>query len=71
MRDITVLASFVAAGEQDEDGVSAPDEIHPITGTVVDPHLRHAAPHWLHVAGIAERESADAGGDAGARRAIS
>ena len=42
-RDVAILVSFVAAAEQDDNPVAAPDEIHPIAGAVVNPHLRHAA----------------------------
>src|SRR5580692_4499787 len=69
-RDVPILAPLVAAAEQDNKPVAAPDEIHPIAGAVVDPHLRHAAAHRLRVAGIAEREATDANGNAGARLAI-
>src|SRR3954447_16487963 len=69
-RDVAFLGPFVAAAQQDDDGVAAPDEIHPIAGTVIDPHLRYAAADRFYVAGVAEREAADANRDAGARLAI-
>src|SRR6266851_3229191 len=69
-RDVAILVSFVATAEQDDHRVAAPDEIHPVAGTVVDPHLRNAATHRLYVTGIAEREAADANGDASACLAI-
>src|SRR5713101_5800763 len=69
-RDVAILVSFVATAQQDDNRVAAPDEIHPIAGAVVDPHLRHAAAHRLHITGIAEQEAADANGDVGARLAV-
>src|SRR5215471_746534 len=69
-RNVARLCALVAAAEQDDDRVAAADEIHPIARAVVDPHLRHAAAHWPHVTGIAEREAADANRDPGARLAV-
>jgi hypothetical protein len=49
-RDVAIPVAFVAAAEQDDNRVAAPDEIHPVARTVIGPHLRHAAAHRLHVA---------------------
>jgi hypothetical protein len=68
--DVAILVSFVTAAEQHDNRVAALDEIHPVARTVIDPHLRHAATHRLHIAGIAKRKAADAHGDSGARLAI-
>src|SRR6266566_1905266 len=69
-RDVAILVSLVTTAEQHDNRIAAPDEIHPVARTVINPHLRHAAAHRLHVAGIAEREAADAHGDPGARLVI-
>ncbi len=69
-RDVALLVPFVATAEQEDNRVAALDEIHPLARTVINPHLRHAAAHRLHVAGITEREAADAHGDSSARLAI-
>src|SRR5438552_16661777 len=70
-RNVAILSPFVAATEEDDDGFTAPDEIHPVTGTVVDPHLRDASANRPDVSGIAKREAADANRYAGARIAVS
>jgi hypothetical protein len=62
---------LIAAAKQDHDDLAAPRKVHAIARTVVDPHLRNPAANRLHVAGIAEREAANAGRDAGARLMIS
>jgi hypothetical protein len=36
-RDVAILVSFITAAEQDDNRVAAPDEIHPVTKTVIDP----------------------------------
>ena len=41
--DVAGLGSLVTAAEQDHHRVAALGEIHPVAGTVVDPHFRHAA----------------------------
>jgi hypothetical protein len=41
-RDIPILAPLVTAAEQNDSRFAAPDEIHPIARTMIDPHLRHA-----------------------------
>jgi len=69
-RNVAILASLVTAAKQNNDNVAAPDEVDPITRAVVDPHLRHARAHRLHVTGIAQRQTTDSGSDAGARVAI-
>ncbi len=38
-RDITILASFVSAAKQYDHRFAAMDEIHPVAGSIVDPHL--------------------------------
>src|SRR5208282_123341 len=69
-RDVAILGPFVAAAEQYDNHFAAPDEIHPVAGTVIDPHLRHTAAHRLHVTGIAEREASDANRNPGARLGV-
>ncbi len=68
--DIANLGPFVAAAEENDNGIAAPDEIDAETGTVIDAHLRHATTRRLHVAGIAEGEAADANRNANPRLAI-
>jgi hypothetical protein len=55
---------------QSKTTIAAPNEIHSVAATVVDPHFRYAVAHRLHVAGIARREAADAHRDASARLAV-
>src|SRR6266511_681670 len=59
-RDVLILCPFVSAGEQDDKRFAAAEEIHTIAGTVVDPHLRYAAAHRLHVARVADLQPIDA-----------
>jgi hypothetical protein len=57
--NIGLLAAFGSTAEQDDDGRTALQEIDPVAGPVVDPHLANAFTDCLHVAGIAEREAVD------------
>jgi hypothetical protein len=38
-RDIMILASFVAAAKQYNHRFASTDEIQPVSGSIVDPHL--------------------------------
>jgi hypothetical protein len=58
--DVTILGLLVTTTEQNNDSVAAAYEIDSIAGSVVDPHLGHAASNRLHVTGIAEREAPNA-----------
>jgi hypothetical protein len=58
--DIPVFPPLVAAAQQDDDADPAVDEIDPVAGAMIDPHLRNAAAHRFHVARIAERQAPDA-----------
>src|ERR1700716_2995238 len=69
-RDVSILRSLVPARDQDDQCFATANEVHAIAGTVVDPHLRHAAAHRLHVAGVAERHSPDPGIDARLRSIV-
>src|SRR5262249_25027840 len=68
--NVATLRGLVSAGEKDDPHSDALHEIHAITRTVVDPHFRHALAHRLHVAGISNLESIDAGLDARSRTPI-
>src|SRR5712692_7118006 len=50
-RDVPILRALVSTRDEDDERFTAANEVHAISGTVVDPHLRHAATHRLDVAG--------------------
>src|SRR3954447_20896878 len=63
--DIPVLGALVASTEQDDHRRAALDEIDPVAGTIVDPKLADALSDRANVAGVAERQAADADVDPG------
>src|SRR5712692_2807855 len=62
-RDVPILRALVSTRDEDDERFTAANEVHAISGTVVDPHLRHAAAHRLDVAWIADRQSPNSGID--------
>lgn len=57
--DIAGLSAFVATGQQDDQLLATLDEIHPVSGPVIDPQFRDAFGNWLDVARITRREPFD------------
>lgn len=60
----------MAAGEQDHECLPALNKIDSVSRTIVYTQLRDAFPHWFHVAGIAQGQTADSRIDACSRLPI-
>ena len=58
-RNFWALPPLVAAAQENDGPVRTPRKIDPVTGTDVDTQFAHAAADRTHVAGIAQRHSAD------------
>ena len=69
-RDIALLSPLVAPAKQDHKNLTALDKIDAIPWTVIDPHFRHAVVYRSRITRIAERQTADASGDTGARLTV-
>src|SRR5690348_13875128 len=57
--DIRILSALCPTAEQQEHNSVRLCVVHAVSRTVVDPHLTHAGPDWLHIAWIAHGESVD------------
>ncbi len=68
--NVLLLRLLIAAGEQDDERDAASNEIHSITGPVIDAHLRDATADGPHVTWIADLQAVDARLDAPLRTAI-
>jgi hypothetical protein len=58
--DVSFLGSLIATGEQDHKRLSALNEIDSVPRTIVDTQFRDALSHRFHIAGVAQRQAADA-----------
>jgi hypothetical protein len=68
--NIGILSAFIATGQQNDDLIAASREIHPITGAIVDAHLRYAFANGLNVTRIAGSQTFDPGQNACASTSI-
>jgi hypothetical protein len=61
--DVLILRRLVSASEHHDQHRATLNEINAVARAVVDAKLAKSAPDWLHVAGIAEGETPNAGSD--------
>lgn len=54
------MRSLVAAGEKDNEGASALNEVHAIAWPAIYPHLRYATADRPHIAWIADLQTVNA-----------
>jgi len=59
--DISVLRSFIASDQKENDCRPKLGEVHAVPRPVMNPQLRNAAAHPSNVAGKSERQSLDSG----------
>lgn len=57
--DVLGLGAFVTTCQQNNQFSSALPEIHPVTGSVIDPQLRYAFANGFDIAGVAGGEPFD------------
>jgi hypothetical protein len=53
------LSAFVSSSQENHQSFSSSHEVHPVTGTEVDPQLRNALSDRRNVARVSRRESLD------------
>jgi hypothetical protein len=62
-RYVPCLGGFIAASQKHDCNIAALGEIHPITRTVIDPHLAHAITDRLDVASMPIGQPVNPDGD--------
>jgi len=69
--NIAILGAFGAAAEKNDEGRALPNEIHPVSWSIVDAQLGDPTPNGPHVSGVSQGQAAQAYIDASSRSTVS